>query len=177
MGKRGTKTEPTALKILKGNPGKRPLPKNEPKPTGDMPDPPSHLDEYALEEWNRVCDGLHAMGVLYGVDMATLAAYCASYSRWRTADEELQKLTMVLSDPDNPESEIIYQPLRAMIEITKAGNMIQHPLVGTSNVAKSDCIKYAAQLGMTPSARASLGIDPKQLKKSKFMGLISSGKK
>ena len=34
MGARGPAPEPTALKILAGNPGKRKLPENEPQPQG-----------------------------------------------------------------------------------------------------------------------------------------------
>ncbi|MEQ8198694.1 MAG: phage terminase small subunit P27 family, partial [Clostridiaceae bacterium] len=32
MAQRGRKPKPTAIKVLEGNPGKRPLNKNEPKP-------------------------------------------------------------------------------------------------------------------------------------------------
>ena len=38
---RGTKPKPTRLKALEGNPGRRPLPKNEPvveEPLGSAPD-------------------------------------------------------------------------------------------------------------------------------------------
>jgi phage terminase small subunit len=37
---------------------------------------------------------------------------------------------------------------------TKSGNVIQNPLVGTANKAMSDMARYAAELGMTPTARA-----------------------
>ncbi len=35
----GRKPTPTALKLLKGNPGKRPLPENEPNPQGEVKKP------------------------------------------------------------------------------------------------------------------------------------------
>lgn len=160
--KRGRKNKPTRLKVLEGNPGKKRLPKNEPTPTDtSKPTPPSHLDKYGLDEWNRVCDGLHAMGVLFKIDMAILAAYCVSYSRWKHAEEELNK-TRKKSEKN------------ALIVTTAKGNIIPHPLVGVSNTAARDVLRYAAQLGITPSARASLGVTPKKGEKSKFAGLIKN---
>jgi hypothetical protein len=35
---------PTHLKIIRGNPGKRKINKNEPKPVGDLKDAPAHFD-------------------------------------------------------------------------------------------------------------------------------------
>ena len=40
---KGRKPTPTHLKLVKGNPGKRKLPINEPKPARDFPDVPHHL--------------------------------------------------------------------------------------------------------------------------------------
>lgn len=161
--KKGRKNKPTNLRVLEGNPGKRPLPKDEPKPLDtSKPNPPSHLDKYGLEEWNRVCDGLHAMGVLFSIDMAILAAYCVSYSRWKQAEEELGKIRKRGSK------------LKALIQKTHHGNMIPHPLVGVSNTAARDVLRYAAQLGITPAARAGLGVKPKTGEKSKFAGLIKN---
>ncbi|HZK10243.1 MAG TPA: phage terminase small subunit P27 family, partial [Clostridia bacterium] len=37
MATRGRKPKPTALKVLEGNPGKRPLNKNEPQPERKAP--------------------------------------------------------------------------------------------------------------------------------------------
>jgi hypothetical protein len=51
MGLRGPAPEPTALKLLRGNPGKRPLNTLEPKPpTGKRPHCLAHLDEVARKE-------------------------------------------------------------------------------------------------------------------------------
>lgn len=161
--KKGRKTKPTSLKLLDGNPGKRPLPENEPIPLdASKPTPPSHLNEYALEEWNRVCDGLHAMGILFNIDMAILAAYCVSYSRWKQAEEILNNLREHGTK------------IEALIQVTHHGNMIPHPLVGVSNTAARDVLRYASQLGITPAARAGLGVKPKAGEKSKFSGLIKN---
>jgi hypothetical protein len=51
MGRRGPRPEPSSLKLLKGNPGKRPLNEREPKPPAGAPEAPAHLDEEARREW------------------------------------------------------------------------------------------------------------------------------
>ena len=39
---------------------------------------------------------------------------------------------------------------------TTGDNIIQNPLVGIANKAMSDMVRYAAEFGMTPSARVRL---------------------
>jgi len=50
----GPKPKPTAIKILEGNPGKRPLNLNEPKPLQIAPECPDWLLAEAKKEWNRL---------------------------------------------------------------------------------------------------------------------------
>jgi len=157
------KPKPTRLKLLTGNPGKRPLPK-EPNVESSLPEPPEHLDAYALEEWNRLAAGLHALGIFYEVDRGVFSAYCKAYSRWRHAEEELSKLAAEKS------------PLNALILKTMSGNFIQQPLIGIANKAMADMVKYAGEFGLTPSARARIAINPGSGKESKFKDLIG-GKK
>jgi P27 family predicted phage terminase small subunit len=40
-----------------------------------------------------------------------------------------------------------------LIVKTKSGNLIQNPLVGAANKAMADMVRYAAEFGLTPSAR------------------------
>ena len=42
---------------------------------------------------------------------------------------------------------------------TRNGNAIQNPLVGTAIKAASDMVRYAAECGMTSSARVRLAVD------------------
>ena len=39
---------------------------------------------------------------------------------------------------------------------TSNGNAIQNPLVGIANKAAADMVRYAAEFGMTPSARSRI---------------------
>jgi phage terminase small subunit len=56
--------------------------------------------------------------------------------------------------------------------MTTNGNAIQNPLIGTANKAASDMVRYAAEFGMTPSARARISAQPPGGAGSKFHGLI-----
>jgi len=160
----GRKPIPNVVKFKLGNPGRRPL-KKEPTPEDrSIPTPPVHLDAYAREEWDRIADGLHAMGILFTIDQQVLAAYCAAYARWRHAEEALQERVRVSGSE-----------LGALIDKTSNGNIIQNPLIGISNKAAGDMVRYAAEFGLTPAARARLAIDPGK-PKGKFDGLVGAKK-
>jgi P27 family predicted phage terminase small subunit len=155
----GRKSKPTKLKLLDGNPGKKKIPKNEIQPISNLPSPPSHLDDYAKQEWERLANGLHTLGLLYQVDRAVFAAYCQAYSRWRIAEETLQ----MLAEKDDL--------LHGILMKTKQGNWIQQPIVGIANKAMADMARYASEFGLTPVARAGLSVEMGG-GSSKFTGLI-----
>ena len=146
MAKRGPKTKPTALKVIEGNKGHRPLNENEPAPAADMPPVPDHLDDEARAEWDRVAPELYAIGVLTVVDGAALGAYCTAFSVWAKAERRIQ------AQARNDDSILA----EGLIQKTKSGNLIQNPLLGIANVARRDMVRLAAELGLTPSSRANL---------------------
>ena len=156
----GPKNKPIKLRILEGHRSRTKIHENVPEPPMDLPLPPSHLDAYALEEWRRIAEGLNVMGILSGIDQAALAAYCMAYGRWRKAEEELKKL----EDKGGV--------IAGLVQKTISGNWIQQPLIGISNKAAGDMVRYACEFGMTPSARARLAMDPNRGRKSKFDGLV-----
>jgi P27 family predicted phage terminase small subunit len=162
VAKMSPKPKAAHLKLLEGNPGRRPIP-IEPKPeiSETIPEAPAFLSADARMEWQRVASQLHCLGLLTVVDVASLAAYCQAYGRWLTAERAIAAMA---------ERDLVTGAL--MIKTTK-GNAIQNPLVGTSNQAARDMVKYAAEFGLTPAARARIGLSAAaNTKKSKFDGLI-----
>ena len=141
---KGRKPTPTVVKLVTGNPGRRPLNKSEPKPAGGLPTPPSHLCKEAKVEWRRVAKMLHAIGVLTTLDRAAFAVYCQAYGRWVRAERALE--AMAVKEPAT----------QALLMKTKSGNLIQNPLVGTANKAMDSLLKAATELGMTPSVRSRI---------------------
>lgn len=83
-GMKGAPAKPTALKILQGNPGKRPLPKNEPiPPDGDVVRP--RMGKRAASVWDRYAPLIGQMGLLTVVDVPAFAMLCSliAESEWK----------------------------------------------------------------------------------------------
>lgn len=144
----GRKPKPTALKLVTGNPGKRALPKKEAKIAPAEPTPPAFLCDDAKVEWGRVVSILFGAGLMTELDRAALAAYAAAYGRWAQAERAINR--MAAKDELNA----------ALMIKTSNGNAIQNPLVGIANKAKADMVRYAAEFGMTPSARSRVDATP-----------------
>ena len=144
----GRKPKPTHLKLVTGNPGRRPLPSVEVQIVPALPSPPPHLSDDAKVEWGRVSEELYKIGLLTSIDRTALAAYCQSYGRWAQAERAIAEMG---------KRDLLTGGL--MIK-TSNGNAIQNPLVGTANKAMSDMVRYAAEFGMTPSARSRISATP-----------------
>jgi P27 family predicted phage terminase small subunit len=138
----GRKPTPTALKLVKGNPGKRPLNSREAKVKLSRPAMPPFLCDDAKAEWDRIVDTLYTAGLLTALDAAALAAYCAAYGRWAQAERALRQA----EQDENG----------GLVTRTATGNVIQNTLVGIANKAANDMVRFACEFGMTPSARSKV---------------------
>lgn len=75
--------KPTALKVLAGNPGRRPINDREPD-TGALDlDPPNDLSADAVPHWRRVAPMLVKAGVLKQSDRDLLTCYCEAFAAWQ----------------------------------------------------------------------------------------------
>lgn len=136
---RGRKPTPTRLKLVAGNPGKRPINGSEPQPAADLPSCPAHLNPSARAEWKRLARDLNRIGLLTMVDRAALAVYCQSYGRWVEAERKLRETPVLLKMPSG---------------------YIQHsPWLTIANKERELMARYMAELGLTPSSRSRLAID------------------
>jgi P27 family predicted phage terminase small subunit len=153
---------PFPLKVLRGNPGKRPMkPEPQPEIAVDVPEPPPFITGYAADEWWRTAPELHRLGLLTRIDVPALAAYCHAFGQWQMAAESLAK--MQANDPI----------MNGMIIKTKYGDAAMNPLVSIARKHAADVIRYASEFGLTPIARTRLaagGYAP--LSPGKFDGLL-----
>jgi P27 family predicted phage terminase small subunit len=160
---RGPKPTPTHLRLLRGNPSKRPIrPEPEPEIPHDMPEPPPFLGAYGLDEWWTTGPELHRLGLLTALDLQPFAAYCQAFHHFRSATERLNE--MAATDP----------VMAALIVKTRNGGVVQNPLVLTARQCANDMVSYASHFGLTPAARAriaSAGFDPPS-GPNKFDGLL-----
>lgn len=158
---RGRKPKPSHLKLIEGNPGKRAVNSNEPKPpTSTGLKAPTHLNRDGKREWARISRQLELLGLLSDIDRGALGAYCQSYGIEVAASRALDKH---LRTDDGKKFGMMVQ--------TPGGALIQHPLVGVARRARLDMVKFAAEFGMTPSARSRVKVEPGD-KGSKFAGLV-----
>jgi phage terminase small subunit len=80
--KTGRPPKPTVLKLLAGNPGKRPINAREPN-AGDIDTKvPPELSDAAKAHWQRLAPMLAKSGVLKQSDRDLLLCYCESYTTW-----------------------------------------------------------------------------------------------
>ena len=99
MATRGRKPKPTALKLLEGNPGKRPLNDREPVPPKATLKCPAWLLPEAKKEWKRLAPALEAMGVLTMADLTKFEGYCQAYARWKEAEAFITQHGSIFQTP------------------------------------------------------------------------------
>jgi len=96
MGRRGPKPEPAKFKLIKGNPGKRKVNKNEPElpppPDVDESHPPKRLKGIAAEEWIRLYGSLVERGIVHVGNWTMFEEYCYVLGELRRI-ENLNKKT------------------------------------------------------------------------------------
>jgi P27 family predicted phage terminase small subunit len=161
----GPRPIPTHLKVLRGNPGKQKLNREEPQPPQPptLLEPPEFLSGYAKDEWWRLAGELHVLGLLTVLDVMPFAAYCQAYGHWRTAEEALMK--MAEKDPVTG----------ALLVKGALGDARANPLIRIANNAACDMIRYSAEFGLTPAARSRVraGVAWRESGPGKFDGLLA----
>jgi P27 family predicted phage terminase small subunit len=135
--------QPTALKILRGNPGKRRLNAAEPKPRADGIQPPAWLTGDALAKWSELFPILQAVGLITRADVGPLARYCDTWAWWRRCRDVIDRDgdTVVVRDD--------------------AGNVKwsqQRPEVGIVSKLAQQMHRLEAEFGLTPAARSAIQV-------------------
>jgi len=141
-GRSGGKPKPTALKLLTGNPGKRPLNESEPKPAVVIPRAPASLPERVRREWYTLAHQLADAGLLTELDKMALAGLVTSYVRWMEAQEGLAKTGLLIKGRDNVP--------------------VLNPLLRISRDAQVEYTRLLGEFGLTPSSRSRLHVEPKE---------------
>jgi len=160
----GPAPTPTALKLLRGNPGQRRLRHGEPQPllapsadppdvlTADQPEHPPDLRAVARAIWAELAPDLVAVGCLAQVDRRTLATAC-----------RLQALG------------------ESLLAVCESGDLIETtPTNGRQPVAEfraalsalTEAQKILSRFGITPADRVRLAPAPPKDPESKWSGLL-----
>lgn len=151
---RGRRPKPTALKILDGNPGKRPIDDEreaKPKPVR-YEAAPTHLDDEGKREWRRMIKKLAPLGLYTEIDRPALTAYCVAWSRHVEAETKLREKGMVVDSPN--------------------GYPMVSPYMALANKAWAQMVRILAEFGMSPSSRTRVKAEPKDDEGDEWDGLV-----
>lgn len=150
----GRNKEPTEIKVLRGNPGKRKIDSDEVKPRPLVGECPSWLNSYAKEVWNEYSPKLERLGLLTEADFLDFQNLCIQAGMLRKAYEDLErKKTLVMKAP--------------------SGYQQQRPEIGIINTCTKNITSLCSKFGMSPSDRAGLSSPEASKKRSKLSGLLS----
>jgi P27 family predicted phage terminase small subunit len=142
MAPRGRKPTPTHLKVVTGNPSRRPINEDEPEFELTAMRPPAELGQDACIEWGRLFDTVAGSGVLTDADRAAFTAYCHWWGEWlenRRIEQEVAKKDQLFK------GKFIKAP---------GGQLIPAPWMTAQRQALEMVRKFAGELGLTPSSRS-----------------------
>ena len=138
----GRKPVPTHLRVIRGNPGRRPLPKHEPRPDADLSESPAYLSERQRRAWTYAIAN-SVPGLLKRNDVGTLAGYIIAQETVAECNERLADSGLVITSS------------------TKAGPISvgsPYERIRRQNIALM--VKLASELGFTPASRTRIEIIP-----------------
>lgn len=139
---RGRKPTPTHLKLIRGNPGRRPVSLDQFRPPAAIPTCPRHLKGEARKEWLRVTKLLDACQMIAEVDRGALAMLCTCWGRHVNAEEMIEK-----ANAQAPGSFGLFVK-------SPNGMAIQSPWLAVSNRSMEMYRGWCAEFGITPASRA-----------------------
>lgn len=147
----GRANTPTQLKLVRGNPGNRPLNESEPTPDSGIPRMPSHLSPRAKRTWKKLCGLLSDMGVLTLADGLALERLCDVYDEILELRKDIDKngrtyqsIKMLDDDKGMPVAEqLLIKPNPAVAMLSDADKRFK---------------SYLSEFGLTPAARSKIQI-------------------
>ncbi len=135
--KSGRKNKPTALKLIQGNPGHRPINETEPKPAKVFaPKAPAHLSRFEKAKWRKLTQQLSACRVLTELDLDALEMYVTHWCTMNTALRDISERGKLLA---SPRGGFVWNPSWA--EYKHAAKVVQ---------------SLMSEFGMTPASRTGI---------------------
>jgi len=144
---KGRKPEPTHLKLLKGNPGKRAINHNEPNPPSEEPSMPEELDADGRKHWKFLVEKQSEMGTLAACHKGIMFAACLAYSVAVKSARKFNEFDgLVVLRENNPKG------------VTR---LIKNPIVSQMMEAAGNLARFEAQPGLDPTSRTKIQVDKK----------------
>jgi P27 family predicted phage terminase small subunit len=151
-GTRGPLPKPTPLKLIAGNPGKRPLDLSAGiNPRIEVPSAPKHLSPSAKKEWKRITPLLEELGLISGLDREALALYCQAAGRLAELETAFNgKVARLMEDKKLDYADAAYEVSHA---VTPSGYAQQSVLVQLIRANRAEVNRYLMHFGLSPAAR------------------------
>jgi P27 family predicted phage terminase small subunit len=155
----GRRPKPTALKVLRGNPGQRPLNDAEPIAPEGVVVAPESLSVAARAVWGELAPACIAMRTLTPADVTAFAALC-----------ELEVTRRAASSQKDAEG---FTPFLVSEDYNGADKLQVHPALKLERETANALRPYFEKFGMEPSGRARIKVPKVEKPESKWAGLIS----
>ena len=140
MGRRGPAPAPVAQKLAKGETRTSRLNHGEPLPRSRPPVMPKGLSPAVRAVWRHVLQEMPE-GVIVHADRDALRCYCEAVVRYNQYAQDLADTG-------------------ALVRGARNGDIIASPLNRLMREERNAVKEWARELGLTPSARANLSLDP-----------------
>ena len=147
MGVRGTLPTPTKIRILNGNPSRRPLPTNEPQFAPGIPDRPP-MSAGARKQWDALVDEMALSGVLRRVDGGALAMLCEDLAMLDTLRKGLAAQAREITNKANEKKQQISGNALTALSRTTEGRRT----LSTIRELSAQIIIQRREFGLTPSS-------------------------
>jgi P27 family predicted phage terminase small subunit len=143
---RGKTPTPTTLKIMRGNPGRRPLNLDEPwSPLlKRMPPAPGFLDDEGKRVWSAEGRRLIKAGLLTALDLTMFGTWCIWYSKRDIASRAVNKSGLV-------------------IKAGGVGNPYINPYMSVISMCSKAMHQIEIEFGLSPASRTKVkSLNPAQ---------------
>ena len=138
----GPPKTPSHLRLVRGNPSKRPINKKAPKPPSRVPPVPKHFTKQGKYWFKRVGAALAAMGVMSSMDAKALELLIEAYTEYRQHCDTLDKSGYTYTTK------------------SEGGTLIKaHPVAAMKADAWKRIRAMLGEFGMTPAARSKVTIN------------------
>ena len=139
---RGRKPTPTFLRVIRGNPSKRAMPKREPVPHGDLLKAPEFLSDAQRRYWTQAIAALPP-GLLKRSDSPLLAGFVMAYATAIECNDKMAYTSLVIGV--GPKSSRVLM-----------GNPYER--IRRQNI--SLMVKIASEIGLSPVSRTRIELSP-----------------
>ena len=142
---KGRKPTPTVIKLMTGNPGKRPIDADTLTPPIETPQPSAQLSAASRAIWDETVKELEKLRVIARIDKFQIETYCNIVARAQAIQKFLDENGMTYTTRG------------------KHGEMVRvRPEVSILQDCEKQIRAFASEWGMTAASRARVKTDPRQ---------------